>query len=490
MKILFVSSEVSPFAKTGGLADVVGALPQYLARRGHDVRVVMPLYKSIDTYAHRLIPLLPEIIVDWGTDRISGEVMRCSHPSSPADVPMYFIAQELLFDRDGLYGEAGQDYFDNDRRFAFFNFATLWMLKGLNWSPDVIHLNDWQAGMVAALLKHHPIISEDDFYRRIRTVFTIHNMAYQGLFHHDMMPRMNLPWYIYNPDGIEFHNQVSTLKAGIVFSDRITTVSPTYAKEIQTEEHGAGMDGVLRLRARELDGILNGIDDDVWNPETDALIPANYSADDTSGKAKCRKALLKQFGIKDKAGAPVIGMISRLVDQKGFDIVAKAMPEILATGARIVLLGTGEAKHEEFFRSLAARNPGQVGVAIEYNEKTAHLIEAGSDCFLMPSYFEPSGLNQLYSMRYGTIPIVRGVGGLKDSIEHANKKTITAGKATGFVFERYTAGALQQMVKRAVQCYQDQKLWQKLVKDAMTKDFTWDRSAKEYEKVYKKTMKK
>lgn len=479
-----LASEVAPFAKTGGLADVVGALPHELHRRGHDVRIMMPLYRSVDRYRHRLLPLLRRIEVQWGTDVIAGEIMRCPFPGNP-HLPVYFIDQNMLFGRSGFYGENNQDYQDNDRRFGFFCLAALWTLKALDWAPDIIHLHDWQAGLAAPLLRFHPVIANDNFYRRTRSVFTIHNLAYQGLMHRDTLPRLQLGWKVFTHEGLEFHGLVSALKAGIVYSERTTTVSPTYAREIQQEENGAGMDGVLRARAESLHGILNGIDTDVWNPETDPHIPAHYSADDLTGKAKCRRALLERFGLEDGNGAPVIATISRLVEQKGFDLVELAAERLLKTGARLAVLGTGDPATEDFFRTLAKRHPDQVGAVLAYDERLAHLMEAGADLFLMPSRYEPSGLNQLYSMRYGTLPVVRRVGGLADSVEDTTAETLAEGTATGFSFEEYSADALATTVERAVALFrEDKEAWRQIQRQAMARDSSWQRSAAEYERVY------
>jgi starch synthase len=485
VRILMVASEVAPFAKTGGLADVVGALPRALSRMGHDVRIVMPMYASVDRFRYRLLPLLRRVSMQWGTETINGELMRCAFPG-PEDIPVYFIQQDFLFGRAGFYGEAGQDYEDNDRRFAFFCSAALWVLKALDWPPDVVHLHDWQAGLVAPLLRHHGAFANDPFYQRIRTVFTIHNLAYQGIVSRDLLPRLQLPWSLFTPEGIEFHQHASLLKAGIVCSDRVTTVSPTYAREIQTEEFGAGMNGVLQARSSVLHGILNGIDNTVWNPATDPLLAANYSADNLDGKKACKRALQQHFGLKADDKAPIVAVVSRLVDQKGFDLVSDIMARLLSRGAQFVLLGTGSKVYEEFFRELGEHNHGRVGVMIGYDEDLAHRIEAGADIFLMPSRFEPSGLNQLYSMHYGTVPIVRHVGGLADSVTDTTKKTLANNTATGFVFEDYTPEALWETIMRAIDLYEEKPDdWRRIQRNGMAHDFSWTRSAEKYDEVYK-----
>lgn len=479
-----LASEVAPFAKTGGLADVVGALPQVLARRGHDVRVIMPLHRSIDRARNRLLPLLRQMVVQWGTEQIVGGLMRCPFPGAP-EVPVYFVQQDALFDRPALYGEGGRDYPDNDRRFAFFCMASLWALKALDFQPDILHLHDWQAGLVAPLLRHHPVISNDGFYAKMRTVFTIHNLAYQGLFAPDFLAKAQLPWTLFTPEVAEFHKNFSLLKAGIVLADQVTTVSPTYAREIQTADYGCGLEGVLRARADRLTGILNGIDTKVWNPAADPYLATPYSADAPDGKAVCRAALCADLGLEPAPNAPVVGIISRLVDQKGFDLVAEAMPTILASGAAIAIVGTGDKKHEDYFTQLAAENPKRVSTTIAYREDLAHRIEGGADLFLMPSRFEPSGLNQLYSMRYGTLPLVRRVGGLADSVIDATLSPLGSGDATGFVFDDYTSEALLEAWGRALRTYRDEPHhWRRMMVAAMRRDCSWDRAAPEYERLY------
>lgn len=484
-----VSSEVAPFAKTGGLADVVAALPQALAARGHDVRVIMPLFRSVDRFKYRLLPILRKLPARVGNEEITGELMRCSYPRHE-DIPVYFIQQEQLFGRRGFYGESGSDYPDNDRRFAFFDLAALFALKALDWQPDIVHLHDWQAGLVAALLRHHPAIANDMFFARTRTVFTIHNLAYQGVVSPEIVPNMSLPWTVFTSDGMEYHKAASFLKAGLVYSDWVTTVSPTYAKEIQTPEGGVGMDGVLRRRGGQLTGIMNGIDVHLWNPEADPFLAAPYSATDLAGKAACKAALQASFCLEQKPDAPLFGSVSRLVDQKGFDLIQQVLPRIVEAGGQFALLGSGDARHEKWFTEFAEAHPGRVGVSISYNEQFAHMIEAGADMFLMPSLFEPSGLNQLYSMRYGTLPVVRRVGGLADTVTDATSANIASGTATGFAFDEYTPEALWSVVERATHLYRsDKATWKRVMVAAMSRDSSWERSAAEYEKVYAAALK-
>lgn len=488
MRILMAASEAVPFAKTGGLADVVSALPKALHHRGIDARIVIPLYGQIDRYEHRLFPLLRRMDVQWNGETLRGEVMRAILAGDDP-VPVYFIQQDSLFRRAGLYHEGGRDYIDNDRRFAFFCQAALWALKGLDWQPDIIHLHDWQAGLIAPLLRYHPSVSNDAFYKEIKTVFTIHNLAYQGIFGAESVPNAQLPWSLFTPTGLEYHRRASFLKAGIVYSDFVTTVSPTYAREISREDEGLGMDGVLAARGDTFTGILNGIDPDAWNPATDRHIPAPYTAGDLSGKAACKRELAEAFELDLPTQAPVFGIVSRLVDQKGLDLVAANAERLLAEGAGLVVLGTGDAKYESFFTKLASDHPGSCGAVIAYREGLAHLVEAGSDFFLMPSQFEPSGLNQLYSMRYGTPPIVRRVGGLADSVTDAAPGNVASGDATGFTFSAYKPEALWDAIQRALDMYRDSPAdLEQLRRNGMQKDWSWTRSAAAYESVYRTVL--
>lgn len=488
MRILMLSSEVTPFAKTGGLADVAAALPRALVKNGHDVRIMMPLYQQVDRFKHRLLPISRRLSMDWGSEKLNGELMRCSFPVDE-DIPVYFIQHNMLFGRNGIYGEANRDYPDNDRRFSFLNYAGLRALQALDWKPDVIHVNDWQTGLVPVFLKNHPHFVNDPFYRNIKTVFTIHNLAYQGLMQPEIVSQLSLPWSVFTEKGMEFYKKASLLKAGIVFSDHVTTVSPTYSREIQTEEFGGGLEGILQQRQEKLSGICNGIDTEIWNPKTDEFLVANYSAENPAGKKKCKKDLIEISKLNSKKDKPLIGLISRLVDQKGLDIIEECLPKFVENDCQFVLLGSGSPKYEKFFKDLAKKYPDHVAITIGFDDELAHKIEAGSDIFLMPSAFEPCGLNQMYSMHYGTVPLVRKTGGLADTVVDVTDKAIKDGSATGFVFEEYTAEALEACIQRAIDLYnKDQKAWHKLMNNGMTKDFSWLNSAKEYEEVYERIM--
>jgi starch synthase len=484
--ILYVSPEVAPFAKTGGLADVAGALPKALKDLGHDIRIMMPKYGCISErkYVLREVIRLREIPVRLGQREYVVSAKSAFLPDSKVQV--YFIDYPPYFDRDSLYvnPSTAKDWSDNPERFALFCRAVLEVLKVLHWQPDVIHCNDWQTALIPAYLKTR--LREDAFFSRVSTLLTIHNLAYQGVFEPSVLEVIDLPQELFLPGGpVEFFGKVNFLKAGIVYADAISTVSEKYAEEIQTEEFGAGLDGVLRRRASDIHGILNGVDYNVWNPETDEFIPHKYSALDLSGKQRNKEALLTQVGLPYNPEVPVIGMISRLAEQKGFDILAEAMERIMAMNVQMVLLGTGDPKYHKMFEKFAKKYPSKLSVNLRFDEPLAHLIEAGSDMFLMPSRYEPCGLNQIYSLRYGTIPIVRFTGGLADTIQDYDPET---GRGNGFVFRDYNAEALVEAIQRALNVYQDRTTWTKLVRNAMRQDFSWSVSAKKYIALYKKII--
>ncbi len=484
MKILFATSEALPFCKTGGLADVLGILPRTLRSMGHDVRMVLPRYSTIDSARFRLLPMMPEMRVQYGPQTIVGSVLRCPFPGT--DMPVYFIDEPRLFHREGLYGNGRVDYPDNDRRFAFFNMAVLWLLKGLDWQPDIIHLNDWQSGLVSVLLRHHPKVRHDAFFAPIRTVFSIHNLSYQGNFDKFLVPAIGLPWSVFTHDGMEFFGRASFLKAGLVYSDALVAVSPTYSREIQTEELGAGMDGTLRLQAGKLTGILNGIDTSEWDPARDEHIPANYTAKDLSGKQRCKAALLKEGGLSGGKDLPLVGMISRIISAKGFDLIVQRIERMLDLPARFYILGSGDAELEDALKTAAEEHPERIALRIGYEPALSHRIIAGADIFLMPSFYEPCGLTQLYSMRYGTIPVVHRTGGLSDTVRHATSESVRRGEGTGFLFGTYSAEDMLETLKGAIRMYDEEpELWKALQQNAMRQDFSWERSSAEYEKLYK-----
>jgi starch synthase len=474
MRILMVGSEMTPYAKTGGLADVLGALPLALARLGHEVEVVIPRYRAVTAG-----DLVGRITVRMGGRQLDAGAWAATH----GGVRTVFIDQPRYFDRDGLYGEGGQDYADNAELFDFkCHAAVRWTaLTGARY--DVVHGHDWQAGALAALVRHpptpHPLAHAP-------LVFTIHNLAYQGLFDPAMLPALGLGDGLMSVDGMEYWRQASYLKAGIMFSDVVTTVSPRYAQEIQTPEYGCGFDGILRARRDHLVGILNGIDYDQWDPERDAFLPASFSAADLSGKTRVKQAALEAFGIPVDDAAmrrPLVGMVSRLVDQKGFDLLAGLSGRLTEVDATFVLLGTGDARYETFWRDLARAHPHRVGAHIGFDERLAHVVEGGSDIFLMPSRFEPSGLNQMYSLRYGTVPVVRATGGLADTVRNYDPET---GEGTGFTFDAYTPDALIGTLRWAVETFRNPAVWHRIQLAGMREDHSWEAAARQYVSVYER----
>lgn len=476
MRVLFCVSEAVPLAKTGGLADVGGALPAALMALGTDVRVVLPRYRGIDSTGWREVGAVD---VSLGAKRLPVTVLDGQMPES--GVPAWLIDQPQLFDRAGLYGEGGQDYPDNLLRFTCLCRGMLAWLERQPWQPEIIHCHDWQTALVPAIIGAGQV-------RRAATLLTIHNLAYQGLFSAEQFEVTGLPPSMYTMAGLEFWGQVNLLKGGLVFADLLNTVSETYAQEIQTAEFGAGLDGVLRDRSRDLFGILNGVDYGVWDPAHDPLIPARYTADDLSGKRACKDRLQDEFGLAADPDIPLIGMVTRLADQKGLDLVAAILETLFAAGAQLIVLGTGDPRYERMFSETARRHPRKSGVRIGFDNALAHRIEAGADLFLMPSRYEPSGLNQLYSLRYGTVPIVRRTGGLADSIRDATPQALRAGTANGFVFADYTPQALLRAAQRALAAFRDAATWRTLQRTGMTADFSWAAAAKKYVGLYERAM--
>jgi len=395
----------------------------------------------------------------------------------PSGIPLWLVEQPRFFDREGLYGEAGRDYPDNLARFTFFCRAVAAWLGRAAWAPDVIHCNDWQTALL-------PVLLRVEGASRAATVLTIHNLAYQGRFPAEQFPLTGLPPSVFTVRGLEFWGEVNLLKGGLYFADVLNTVSETYAREIQTPEFGAGLDGVLRDRREDLYGILNGVDYRAWDPAVDPLLPARYSAEDLAGKGVCKQALQRELGLREAPEVPLIGMVTRLADQKGLDLVAAVLDDLLARGVQFVLLGTGEPRYHALFAGLAARHPSQVGVRLGFDDPLAHRIEAGADIFLMPSRYEPSGLNQLYSLRYGTVPVVRRTGGLADSIVDATPEALARGTANGFVFEAYAPAALIAALSRALHAFRDPATWSALQRRGMREDFSWARSAGRYVELY------
>jgi starch synthase len=470
--ILFAASELSPYAKTGGLGDVLAALPATLRRRGHSVSVALPLYRG-------LLEKLPGaqrsalvLSIHLGAGVLEAPVWTAV---TEAGVRLFLIEQAEFFDRAQLYGEGGADYPDNAARFIFFGKAVVELARHLSPAPEILHLHDWQTGLVPAFVRARGL--------PFKTVYTIHNLAYQGSFWGVDFPLTNLPGDYFSAAGVEFYGRLNCMKAGIALADQITTVSPRYAQEIQGETYGCGLDRVLGEQRAKLTGILNGVDTVLWNPQDDPLIPANYHAGSLKGKAACKEALLADLGLP--GGAPVFGCITRLAQQKGVDLIRAAMEDLLAEDLRFILLGSGDPEFEAYFRDLALRHPGKVAVRIGFDEKFAHRIIAGSDFFLMPSLYEPCGLTQMYSLRYATLPIVHETGGLADSVDDYNPET---GEGTGFVFQPYALTPFREACHRALRLHARPAELLQVRRQAMRREFSWDRSAAGYEDVYRRAL--
>ncbi len=478
--VLMIGSEAVPFSKTGGLADVLGALPIAIARLGWQVTIAVPRYRgtSDGTLVERLR------IVVGGT---AADVGFFEAPLA-AGARALLVECPELYHRDGLYGVGGADFPDNARRFAVLVRAALEFAARQGSAPAIVHAHDWQAGLAPVYLKTryaaHPVLGGTP------SVQTIHNLAYQGLFDADWLPRLDLPRDALAIDQLEFWGRISLLKGGIVNADMITTVSPTYAAEIQTPEIGGGLDGVVRGRAADLVGILNGIDVERWDPENDPHLPAPFGPDHLEGKAASKRAVLARYRLPTTDATlarPLVGLISRMVDQKGFDLLASLADDIPRLDATFLILGTGEARYQDLWRRLARQHPERIGAHIGFDESLAHLIEAGADLFLMPSRFEPCGLNQMYSLRYGTIPVVRASGGLADTVR---EEPPPSARSTGFVFHDYTAAALLETLQRALAAFADRRRWRALQLVAMAQDHSWDHSALEYVRIYDRAIAK
>ena len=476
MHIAFAASECVPYSKTGGLADVVGALPHALAALGHQVSVYLPRYRQTKLSD-------ADTVVASVTVPFDDKYRFCSvvAAGSKAGVKFYFVDYPPYFDRESLYGTSAADYPDNAERFALFSRAVLEASKILG-VPNIFHCHDWQTALVPIMLR--TFYTEDPAFAQTGTVFTIHNMGYQGLFPPETLPLLMLPWDLFTISKMEFFGQVNFLKGALVYSDFVTTVSKKYSQEIQTTEYGFGLEGVLRNRAATVTGILNGVDYDEWSPQTDKFIAAKYSPQDLSGKQKCKRDLLNAFGVTSASPEiPVIGIVSRFAAQKGFDLIAQIMDRLALEDMIVVTLGTGDKLYEEMFQRLNKQFPNKIAIKVAYDNTIAHKIEAGADMFLMPSRYEPCGLNQIYSLKYGTVPIVRATGGLDDTIEPWDARS---GKGTGFKFTDYTGESLLLTIKQALSAYHDQTSWQTLMRNGMARDFSWGASAREYGKIYDK----
>ena len=476
MKILLASSEVHPYSKTGGLADMVGALAKALAHAGHQVGVVTPLYRGVRERYSRIRKMDWHMDLPMGLQRVQGEVWQTE--VAPG-LTIYFIHQPEFFQRRGLYQDSGVDYADNAERFIFFSKAVVQLARYLPWQPEVVHAHDWQTGLVPLLILNEKL--REGWFNIPKTCFTIHNLAYQGVFPGTEYSRTNLPLDYFHPNGVEFYGKMNCLKAGIAFADVITTVSARYAREITTPELGCGLDDLLRKRQSSLFGILNGVDYEEWNTTNNPHLPQPYSVRSLAGKVQDKLALQKELGLPVAADVPLFGSITRLADQKGVDIQLAALEEMLSTKMQFALLGSGAPVYENAYRALALRYPDKVAVRIGFDQGLSHRIEAGCDFYLMPSKFEPCGLNQMYSLRYGAIPIVRITGGLDDTVVDVVED---ATHANGIKFAEYSARALAKGVRKALVLYGEPKLLQHYQRNGMAADFSWDRMVKRYREVY------
>ena len=486
MNILLATSEVVPFSKTGGLADVSGALPRALAQSGADVSVITPAYRCAKELGQTLVPTGAELEIPIGSRVVNGQILKGMLPNT--NVPVYFVEQDDYYDRPGLYQEAGGDYRDNCERFVFFSRAVLEAVRLLDLPVDVLHCNDWQTGLIPAYLniEYRGVPP----YENIASVYTIHNLAYQGRFWHWDMLITGLDWKFFNWHQMEFHGDLNLMKTGIVFADWITTVSPTYAEEIQTAELGCGLEGALSHRSDRLQGILNGVDYADWNPATDPHLQANYSLENwRDGKAQAKSTLQTELGLPQRTDVPLVGFIGRLASQKGLDLIRTVIEERVAyEDVQYAILGSGSPDYEAFLREMAAKYPDKVAVRLEFSNPLAHRIEAGSDMFLMPSRYEPCGLNQMYSLKYGTVPIVRSTGGLADTIVDCHDATLADRTANGFSFTEYHSEALHQALGRALEAFSETATWSQLVETGMGQDWSWSRSAGRYVDLYRQAL--
>ena len=476
LHVALAASEIAPFAKTGGLGDVLGSLPDALQSMGVRVSLIMPAYrpvlkkeKAIDTGIRFSIP-----ISRW---KVEAKLLKTQTQSG---IPLYLVSADRYFDRDELYGTPESDYTDNAERFIFFSRAVLEVLR-LD-PPHILHAHDWQTALSLVFLRAQSYLYPE--IASTRTIFTIHNLGYQGIFWGQDWHLLNLDNIFFTPRYLEFYNKINFLKGGVIFADAVTTVSPTYAEEIKTKEYGFGLEGVFQERSANLTGILNGADYAVWNPETDAYIKKKYNADNLSGKKVCKSYLQQIFHLPENPGIPVIGIVSRLVAQKGFDLLEEACHTLVERNLQLILVGSGDNHYQDFFSSMAQEYPGKVSIKIAFDEALAHQVIAGADLFLMPSRYEPSGLTQIYSLRYGTVPVVRATGGLKDTIKEFEVDTE---KGNGFVFDRYQTEEMVAAIDRALDCFlQHKKQWNIIMKNGMAEDFSWNRSARAYCDLYRK----
>ena len=484
MKIVEVSPEIIPYAKTGGLADVVGTLPLYLEKAGHEISMFIPFYKSVKKSGIDI--KLLDITFDIPIDDIKHTVTlwKSIHQGSE-NIAIYFIQRDEYYDRDALYGTESGDYQDNSERFIFFSRAVIEAIKRLGLSIDIIHCHDWQTALIPVYLK--TLFNRDEKLSSIKTVLTIHNLAYQGIFRQEDMKLTGLDMSLFNWRNLEHWGKVNFLKCGIVFADIVTTVSKKYAEEIRTVEFGCGLEDVIKEYENKLYGIINGVDYTEWSPENDNLISHQYSVEDISGKALCKKHLQKKLNLP-QAEVPLLGMISRLAEQKGVDLLIVIMEDLMKRDLQLVILGIGDEKYHQMLKEAVPKYNSKLSVNIMFDNKLAHEIETGADIFLMPSKYEPCGLNQMYSLRYGTIPVVRETGGLADTIIDANDENLKNGTATGFTMKGYFAAELLFSIDRALELYKSKAQWRSLIRNAMKQDWSWEKSANQYVELFKSVL--
>jgi starch synthase len=483
LKVWFLSPEVTPFAKTGGLADMAGSLPGTLRKLGVDVRVGLPCYRTVRNEQISLRKALSGLAVPSEDGELHGEVLETETKDG---VPVYFFDRRDFFDRAYLYGTPEGDYPDNLKRFAYFSHGALLFAKAVGFGFDVVHCHDWQTGLVPTYLK--TLYRGDPFFSQAASVFTVHNMGYQGLFSAEELSASGLPASEFHPDGVEYWGKISLLKAGIVYGDVITTVSPKYSREIQGSEFGLGMESLLTMRSADLYGILNGADYSTWNPATDSHITANYSIDNMTGKETCKAALIRETGFDQRfLDRPILAMVSRLTAHKGYDLLLEIAEDLVGLDAGLVILAAGEEGYQRALDQVEQRFPKNVATRIGFDEPLAHRIMAGADIFLAPSYYEPCGLTQIYALKYGTVPIVRATGGLDDTIEPFER---TSGQGNGFKFSEYHARDFLAQIREALQAYDNKAAWRQLMENGMRADFSWEKSAQSYVALYEEIRKK
>lgn len=482
MRVLFITSEMSPFSRAGGLADVSHALPTALARMGHEVFIATPKYRQARNLKLPLKHLDRHLEVPISFMKKSAQIFQVDLEDQ---VTVYLIGQDELYDREGLYGNEYGDYQDNAERFIFFSRAVLELCLTFDLKPDVIHCNDWQTGLIPVYLK--TLYADSPSLQSTASVFTIHNLGYQGLFWHYDLHLTGLGWELFTPRALEFFGKLNLMKGGIVFADILNTVSPSYREEILTPANGFGLEGVLKTRENDLYAVLNGVDSQAWDPSKDPLLPAHYTSSTPENKKICKTHLQELFQLKKRGDLPIIAVISRLLDRKGLDLVSQVFPRLMDLDVQIILMGQGVDQYQSWAMETVEKYPGFIGLEIGYNEPLAHQIQAGADILLMPSRYEPCGLDQLYALKYGTIPIVRAVGGLEDTVEDYDPQK---DQGTGFKFREYEWEKLLQTVHRALSVYRDKLRWKRLIQRAMSHDFSWEKSAVQYESLYQKAMKK